>query len=155
MSPGDVILVAWGGGVELAEVISVSGVDVGVAHLGHARTEVHAEGMSLRVGVPLMTGNMALSPGLGHGVWRFDDPPVSKMIAFQPGTTVCVRALQKRVYGLMATCGRLCILVGSGVSQTGTTPIVFRALRLPTRRCECDGYFYVLCHSARVHQDFQ
>ena len=42
MSPGDVILVAWGGGVELAGVISVSRVDVGVTPLGRARTEVPA-----------------------------------------------------------------------------------------------------------------
>ena len=82
----------------------------------------------MRVGAPLTTGNLALSPGLGRGAWRFDDHPVSKMVAFQPGATVYVRSLQRRVYGLMAICGRLCILVGSGSSRTGTAPTIFRVL---------------------------
>ena len=105
--------------------------------------------LSLRVRVPLATGSLALSPGLDRGAWGFEGPPVSKMIAFQPGATVCARAFHKRVLGLLVTCGRLYILVDSGS----------RAARLPTRRCDCDGYFSVLVmhsrHPARIQQGFQ
>ena len=91
---------------------------------------------SLRVEVPLTTGGLALSPGVGSGACRFDGPPVSKMIAFQPGAAACARSLHTRVFGFLATCGRLLILC--------ELYNISCAVRLPTRRYDRDGHFSVL-----------
>ena len=145
MGPGDIILVAGGEGAELAEVNP--GVDVRVTLLDHALTKV-----------PTAVGGLVFARRGATNDWQ------SGIITGIGPRRVAVR-LPSSVEDDRITTRRECLRafvaearawtpgdVWSAVDSGGLwtksgrhrTYTISRAVRLPMRRCDCDGYVSVL-----------